>query len=64
LDGRLGGPQSRFERGGEEENSLIVGNRTLDLRKIGYESVDWIKLAQDTIQFVTLVNTMVEIRVP
>jgi hypothetical protein len=46
---------------------LNVGGRILiktDIREIGWGSMDWIDLAQDRDQYRTLVNTVVNLRVP
>jgi hypothetical protein len=36
----------------------------VDLREIGWDGVDWIGLAQDMDQWRTLVNTVMNLRVP
>jgi hypothetical protein len=36
----------------------------MDLREIGWDSMDWIDLAQDRDQWRTLVNTVMNLRVP
>jgi hypothetical protein len=36
----------------------------MGLRKIGWEGVDWMRLAQDTNQWWAFVNTAMNIRVP
>jgi hypothetical protein len=36
----------------------------MDLRKIGWEGVDWIHLAQDRDHWWTLVNTVMSLQVP
>jgi hypothetical protein len=36
----------------------------MDLRKIGWEGVDWIHLAQDWDQRRAVVNTVISLRVP
>jgi hypothetical protein len=41
-----------------------VGNIKIDLREIGWDSVDWIDMAQDRGQRRTLVNTVLNLRVP
>jgi hypothetical protein len=49
----LGRPRRRWE-----------DNIKMDLREIGWDGVDWIDLAQDRDQWRTLVNTVMNIRVP
>jgi hypothetical protein len=41
-----------------------VDNIKMDLREIGWDSVDWIELAQDRDQWKALVNTVMNLRVP
>jgi hypothetical protein len=41
-----------------------VDNIKMDLREIGWDGVDWIDLAQDRDQWRTLVNTVMNLRVP
>jgi hypothetical protein len=41
-----------------------VYNIKLDLREIGWDSMDWIDLAQDRDQWRALVNTVMNLRVP
>jgi hypothetical protein len=41
-----------------------VDNIKIDLRKIGWDGVDWIDLAQDRDQWRALVNTVMNLRVP
>jgi hypothetical protein len=41
-----------------------VNNIKIDLREIGWGSVDWIDLAQDRKELMTLVNTVMKLRVP
>jgi hypothetical protein len=36
----------------------------MDLREIEWDSMDWIELAQDTIPWRALVNTMMNVRIP
>jgi hypothetical protein len=36
----------------------------MDIRKMGWNSLDWIDLAQDRDQWRALVNTVMNIRVP
>jgi hypothetical protein len=41
-----------------------VDNIKMDLREIGWDGVDWIELAQDRDKWRTLVNTLMNLRVP
>jgi hypothetical protein len=41
-----------------------VNNIKMDLREIGWDGTDWIDLAQDVDQWRTLVNTVMNLRVP
>jgi hypothetical protein len=41
-----------------------VNNIKMDLREIGWDSMDWIDLAQDRDQWRALVNTVMNLRVP
>jgi hypothetical protein len=41
-----------------------VDNIKMDLREIEWDGVDWIDLAQDRDQWRTLVNTVMNLRVP
>jgi hypothetical protein len=36
----------------------------MDLREIGFEDVDWIDLAEDRDMWRTLVNTVINLRIP
>jgi hypothetical protein len=36
----------------------------MDLREIGWDSIDWIDLAQDRDQWMAVVNTILNLRVP
>jgi hypothetical protein len=49
----LGRPRRRWE-----------DNIRINLRKIGWSSMDWIYLAQDRYQWWALVNTVMNLRVP
>jgi hypothetical protein len=49
----LGTPRFRWE-----------DNIGMDLREIGWEGVDWMHLAQDKNQWRTLVNAVMNLRVP
>jgi hypothetical protein len=55
LEGKrpLGRPRRRWE-----------DNIRMDLREIGWGGMDWIDLAQDRDQWRTLVNTVMNLRVP
>jgi hypothetical protein len=41
-----------------------VDNNKMDLRNIGWDGMDWIKLAQDRDQWRALVNMVIYLRVP
>jgi hypothetical protein len=41
-----------------------VDNIKTELREIGWDSVDWIELAQDRGQWRALVNTVMSLQVP
>jgi hypothetical protein len=41
-----------------------VDNIKMDLRNMGWDGMDWIDLAQDKDQWMALVNTVVNLRVP
>jgi hypothetical protein len=41
-----------------------VDNIKMDLRKIGWDGVDWIDMAQDREQWRALVNTVLNLRAP
>jgi hypothetical protein len=41
-----------------------VDNIKMDLRETGWDGMDWIDLAQDRDQWRTLVNTVMNLRVP
>jgi hypothetical protein len=43
---------------------MWVDNIKMDLRKIGWDGMDWIDLAQDRDQWRALVNTVINLRVP
>jgi hypothetical protein len=41
-----------------------VDNIKMDIREIGWDSMDWIKLAQDRDQWRALVNMVINFQVP
>jgi hypothetical protein len=41
-----------------------VNNIKMDLRKIGWDGIDWIDMAQDRDKRRVLVNTVMSLRVP
>jgi hypothetical protein len=49
----LGRPRSRWE-----------DNIKMDLREIGIEGANWIRLVQDRVQWQAFVNTVMNLRVP
>jgi hypothetical protein len=49
----LGRPRRRWE-----------DNIKMDLRQIGIDGANWIRLAQDTVQCQAFVNTVMNLRVP
>jgi hypothetical protein len=49
----LGRPRRRWE-----------DNIKVDLKEIGIDGANWIRLAQDVVQWQALVNTVMNIRVP
>jgi hypothetical protein len=55
LEGKipLGRPRRRW-----------VDSIKMDLREIGWDGMDWIDLAQDRDQWMALVNTVMNLRVP
>jgi hypothetical protein len=50
--------------GREHSENLGVEDVRINLREIGWEGVDWLQLAQVRDQWRTLVNTVINIRVP
>jgi hypothetical protein len=49
----LGRPRRRWE-----------DNIKMDLREVGIDGANWIRLARDRVQWRTLVNTVMNLRVP
>jgi hypothetical protein len=62
LGTRRGKPERKRPLG--RPRRRLVDNIKMDLREIGWDGVDWIELAQDRDQWRTLVDTMVNLRVP
>jgi hypothetical protein len=48
----------------EHQEDQDVGGWTMGLREIGWDFMDWIKLAQDRDQWRALANTVMNLRVP
>jgi hypothetical protein len=48
----------------ERPRRTRVDNIKMDLREIGWNGMDWIDLAQDSVQWRSLVNTIMNLRVP
>jgi hypothetical protein len=55
----LGGPKVR-----DHWEDLGVDNIKLDIREIGINGANWIRLAQDRVQWRALVYTIMNLRVP
>jgi hypothetical protein len=55
LEGKrpLGRPRRRW-----------MDNIKMDIREMGWDGMDWIDLAQDRDQWMALVNTVINLRVP
>jgi hypothetical protein len=43
---------------------MWVDNIKIDVREIGWDGRDWIELAQDRDQWMVLVNTVMNLRIP
>jgi len=41
-----------------------MGGHLNDLREAGWEGVDWIQLAQDRVQWYSLLNMVINLQVP
>jgi hypothetical protein len=59
---RVGKPEGRRPLG--RPRRRWVDNIKTDVREIGWDSVDWVDLAQDRDHWRALVNTVMNLRVP
>jgi hypothetical protein len=57
----LGGPKVRDHW---EDRRKWEDNIKMDLREIGLDGANWIRLAQDMVQWRAFVNTVMNLRVP
>jgi hypothetical protein len=55
----LGGPKGR-----DQGEDLDVGGRITDLREIGIDGANWIRLAQDRVRWWAFVSTVMNLPVP
>jgi hypothetical protein len=58
----VGKPEGKRPLGRSRRRGVI--NIKMGLREIGWDGMDWIDLAQDRDQWRTLVNTVMNLRVP
>jgi hypothetical protein len=58
----VGKPEGKRPLG--RQSRRWVDNIKMDLTDIGWDGMDWIKLAQDRKQWRALVNTVMNLRVP
>jgi hypothetical protein len=58
----VGGPEGKRPLG--RPRRKCEDNIKMDLREIGIDGVNWIRLAQDRVQWRSLVNTAMNLRVP
>jgi hypothetical protein len=58
----VGKPEGRRPLGRPRRS--CVDNIKMDLREIGWDGINWIDLAQDRDKWRTLVNTVMNLRVP
>jgi hypothetical protein len=56
----LGGPKARDHR----EDLGVGGRIKMNLWEIGIDGANWIRLAQDRVQWRAFVNTLMNLRVP
>jgi hypothetical protein len=59
----LGGPKVR-DRWEDRHRRRLENNIKLDLRERGIDGANWIRLAQDSVQWRAFVNTVMNLRVP
>jgi hypothetical protein len=59
----IGGKARRKETTGKARGRW-VDNIKMDLREIGWDSLDWTDMGQDRYQWRALVNTVLNLRVP
>jgi hypothetical protein len=59
-----GKPEGKRPLGRQGRSGRIIVRIRMDLREIGWGSMDWIDLAQDRDQWRALVNTVMNLRVP
>jgi hypothetical protein len=57
----LGGPKVRDH---SEDLGVCEDNIKLDLREIAIDEANWIRLAQDRVQWLALVNIVMNLRIP
>jgi hypothetical protein len=60
----LGGPKSRDHWELGRPMRRWEDNIKMDLREIGIDGANWIQLAQNRIQWLVCVNTVMKLRVP
>jgi hypothetical protein len=58
------GRKSRTGNSTRKSRHAWKDNIRMDLREIGWERVDWMHLVQDRDQWLALVNTVTNLRVP
>jgi hypothetical protein len=58
----VGMPEGKRPLG--RQRRRCVDNIKMDFREIGWDSIDWIDLAQNRDQLMALVNTVMNFRVP
>jgi hypothetical protein len=58
----VGKPEGQGPLGGRRHR--WVDNNKMDLKAIGWDGVNWMDMAQDRYQWRTLVNTVLNLRIP